>query len=84
MDLTTARVGGPPPGNHQPMRIDGRTIGYVAVVGVILLAVALLMTKIARTELADRRLLTIAVVVVGAILLGGLASIRVRGRSRRS
>ncbi len=48
--------------------------------GLIVVAVAYLMTRIARTELASRRLLTIAALVAGAILVGGLGTLRVGGR----
>lgn len=61
-------------------RINGRTIAYAAVMLVIVIAVAYLMTRVARTGTADRRLLTIAAVVAGAIVVGGLATVRIRGR----
>lgn len=61
-------------------KISGTTIAYAAVMLVIVIAVAYLMTRVARTETADRRLLTIAAVIVGAIVVGGLATLWVRGR----
>lgn len=61
-------------------RINPRTIAYAVVMIVIVIAVAYLMSKVARTETASRRLLTIAAVVVGALVVGGLATLRIRGR----
>ncbi len=61
-------------------KISPRTIGYALVMGLIVVAVAFLMAKVARTELASRRLLTIAGVIVLAIIVGGLGMLRVRGR----
>lgn len=72
-----------PSGKTLGVRLSGRTIGYVAVMGLIVVAVVFLMTKMARTELANRRLITIAAVVVGTALVVGLGTLAYRGRSGR-
>ncbi len=64
------------------MRGNARTIAYAVVIGVILLAVALLLAKMARTELANRRLITIAGVILLMLLVGGVGVMGFRSRSR--
>lgn len=64
------------------MKVSGRTIAYAALMTVIVLAVAVLMTKIARTEEGSRRLITVAAVVVAAIVVGGAGAMGLRGLRR--
>jgi hypothetical protein len=63
-------------------RLTARTIGYTLAMGLILVEVVWLMTKVARTEVANRRLVTVGIVVVGAIVVGLLGAASFRSRSR--
>lgn len=75
----------PVAGNGRSMgRLSGKTALYVVGMTLLAIAVVWLVARMSRSPEANRYVETIGLVILGAIVLGGLGSIGVRGLRERA